>query len=136
MDLYYGLDNGETWGDIECLLGYLGLRNGDSVLEEHDIFLDSWFAALIQGLQAAEEGRWGPIEIWEEPQLLVFEPEEEGFRISYGDESVKIPDTKALREVLTKTSRTFFDDAEEKVDIRDTDPLAVIRRFLNPQWNW
>ncbi|HWM90946.1 MAG TPA: hypothetical protein VN493_09280 [Thermoanaerobaculia bacterium] len=134
MHLYYAFDNAEIWGEVDSLLGYVGLRHGDSVIEEHDVFLDSWIAALMQGLTAAEEGRWGPVEIWEETQPLVFEPADEGFRISYGNDSVTIPSTDELRKVLTDTGNTFYEDADGKVAIRENDPLDVIRRFLKLPW--
>lgn len=132
MHLYYQLDAPEARGDVESLLGTISLTHENGIIEEHDVFLDSWFAALIEGLLAAEEGKWGPVEIEEESQPLVFEPLYEGFRISYGSDSVAVPSTAELRKILTQTGIHFFDEADGKVPTRGDDPLDIIYRFLVP----
>lgn len=131
MQLYYGLDEPEAFGDVESLLGHFGIRHENGCIEEHDIFVDSWFAALILGLVAAERGRWGPVEIFEEPEPLVFEPEEgESLRISYGNDSVTVPSTAELRKALRKAAWDFLEDANGRIDVEQDDPFDIIERFL------
>lgn len=134
MQLYYGLDEPEAFGDVESLLGHIGIRHEDGFIEEHDVFVDSWFAALILGLVAAERGRWGAIEIFEETEPLVFEhlEEGEGLRISHGNDSVTVPGTAELRKILREVVWDFLDDTTGKIDFEPDDPYDIIERFLQP----
>lgn len=108
MNLHWQLDEEEGSLKADNLMGYLSLGSGDGLIEEHDIYLDSWLLALVEGLHGVETGKRSPVQIEEELYPLIFEPEGAGFQVSFQAATVTIPDTAAFRKLLDSTCREFL----------------------------
>jgi hypothetical protein len=133
MHLYYDLDDDPEILDEDSLTGYLSLCSGGSQIEEHDVFLDSWLAALVEGLAAVEAGEEAAVEIEEEVYPLVFEPAEDGFRLSYGGDGVTIPSTREFRELLKATCRFFLLEAQSRIGSGTNASLLSLQAFVGPE---
>lgn len=129
MNLEWQLDEEEGPLKADNLMGYLSLGSGDGLIEEHDIYLDSWLLALINGLKGVEAGKRTPVQIEEELYPLTFEPEGAGFQVTFQAASVTIPDTAAFRKLLYSTCREFMRDVFSRLEGPRNEPLMCLYDF-------
>lgn len=129
MNLQWQLDEEEGRLKADNLLGYISIGSGDGLIEEHDIYLDSWLVALVNGVKGMEAGKQTAVQIEEELYPLQFEPEGEGFQITYQAATVTIPSTAAFRKLLHSTCREFMQDVFSRLDGPRNEPLMSLYDF-------
>lgn len=129
MNLQWHLDEEEGPLKADNLMGYITLGSGDGLIEEHDIYLDSWMLALVDGLKGVESGKRTPVQIEEELYPLLFEPEGQGFVVSFQAASVTIPDTAAFRKLLDTTCREFLREVFGRLETPRNETLMCLYDF-------
>lgn len=129
MNLQWQLDEEEGRLKADNLMGFITIGSGDGLIEEHDIYLDSWLLALIDGLKGVEAGKQTPVQIEEELYPLLFEPEGAGFQITFQAATVTIPNTAEFKKLLFSTCREFMRDVFSRLEGPRNEPLMCLYDF-------
>lgn len=129
MNLEWQLDEEQGRLKANNLMGYISIGSGDGLIEEHDIYLDSWLLALVDGLKGVKAGKQTPVQIEEELYPLLFEPEGEGFQITFQAATVTIPSTAAFGKLLFSSCREFLREAFSRLEGPRNEPLMCLYDF-------
>ena len=130
MQIAINLDESEKIDPIDPI-GDITIINNTTTITEKSTYLDSWFDALITGLKAVKQGKDITVEIVEEPEPIVFEPWEEGMRISYRDKYISISQISEFTTALKIAANDFLNKLDSQVEFDSNDLLQVIRHFVN-----
>ena len=130
MKIVVTLDESEKIDPIDPI-GDILITDDTTTIREESTYLDSWFDALITGLKTIKQGKSIAVEIAEEPELIVFEPWQEGMRISYGDRTLSISQIYDLTTALKLAASDFLNKLDCQSEFDSNDLLQVIRDFVN-----
>ena len=130
MQIAINLDESEKIDPIDPI-GDITIINNTTTITEKSTYLDSWFDALITGLKAVKQGKDITVEIVEEPEPIVFEPWEEGMRISYRDKYISISQISEFTTALKIAANDFLNKLDSQSEFDSNDLLQVIRHFVN-----
>ncbi|MFB2875596.1 hypothetical protein [Floridanema aerugineum] len=132
MQIAITLDKSEKIDPIDPI-GDITITNNTTTITEKSTYLDSWFDALITGLKAVKQGKNIAVEIVEEPEPIVFEPWQEGMRISYRDKYILISHISEFATALKIAANDFLNKLDYQSDFDYNDLLQVIRDFVNDE---
>jgi hypothetical protein len=111
-------------------LGGINISDGNSTLVLKNVYLDSAFAALIQGLSELRIQDHASVEILEEPNPLRFDAGANAtIRISYGNQEILAPTRDSLETALRKGAKTFLSALSDLPDSQRSETLEAIRKF-------
>lgn len=109
--------------------GEILISDGMSRIWQKDAYLDSWLNALIEGLSQVEAGKTATIDLVEEPDPLVVQPQNGGIKLTFREASVSVDRIDEFRLALGNAVVDFL----SKFDIADrdgeTELLKSIRKF-------
>ena len=132
MQIAITLDESEKIDPIDPI-GDITIINNTTIITEKSTYLDSWFDALITGLKAVKQGKNIAVELVEEPEPIVFEPWEEGMRISYRDKYISISQISEFATALKIAGNDFINKFDSQAEFGSNDLLQVIRDFVNDE---
>ncbi len=132
MQIAITIDESEKIDRIDPI-GDITITNDTTTITEKSTYLDSWFDALITGLNAVKQGKNITVEIVEEPEPIVFEPWQEGMRISYGERTLLISKIAEFTTALKLAANEFLNKFERQTEVDSNNLLKVIRDFVNKQ---
>ena len=132
MQIAITIDESEKIDRIDPI-GDITITNDTTTITEKSTYLDSWFDALITGLNAVKQGKNITVEIVEEPEPIVFEPWQEGMRLSYGDRTLLISKIAEFTTALKLAANEFLNKFERQTEVDSNNLLKVIRDFVNKQ---
>ncbi|MCL1472946.1 hypothetical protein [Argonema antarcticum] len=112
-------------------IGDITITDDTTTITEKSTYLDSWFDASITGLKTVKEGKKISVEIVEEPEPIVFEPWQEGVRISYRDRTLFIPQISEFTTALKLAANDFLNKLDRETEFDSNDLLEVIRDFVD-----
>lgn len=124
LDKEGGVDSGS-------LIGRMVIAGFGGRIDESDVYLDSWLAALIEGVSAAERGERKTVEMLEEPVALSFEPMGEGFRLTYGADILTIEKTEAFRDLLILACCNFLSEVKSVIGSDSSELIAGIKSYVD-----
>lgn len=107
MNISFVLDREEKIDPNEAL-GDIIISNNKSQIAVISTYLDSWFDALINGYKNLEKHNKMTLEIVEEPELITFETNKNGFNISYGKQVIFFDNIQEFYLCLLKSSQARF----------------------------
>jgi hypothetical protein len=114
-------------------LGNIIITDGKKTIQEEDTYIDSWIDALITGLKNLQEGKNAAVDLVEEPEPILFESQQSGVRISYGDRSVFSRDLAEFSDALKQVAREFLDKINYQRDSDHNELLKLIGDFVKNQ---
>jgi len=128
--IYWQLDEE---GGIEPLdpIGEITIANGRTKIQEKFTYLDSWFDALITGIEALKKSQKVAVEIVEEPETITFEPASNGWRLSYGKEWIEFSNIDEFIEAVKLAAAEFLLKVEPISGSEDNALLKKIHRFVH-----
>jgi len=130
MQIAITFDESEKIDPIDPI-GDITITDDTTTITEKSTYLDSWFDALITGLKAVKQGKNIAVEIVEEPERIVFQPWEEGMRISYRDKYISISQISEFTTALKIAANDFLNKLDSQAEFDSNDLLQVIRDFVN-----
>ncbi len=116
LDREQGIDPNDPLGDII-------ITNNQNILSVEATYLDSWFDVLIDGLKSLQNNNKITLEIVEEPEVITFEPLLEGFKITYGKQTLLFSNLNDFYESLLTSAQAFLSQLEEKSENFSNLPL-------------
>jgi len=133
MKIVVNLDESETIDPIDPI-GDITITDELTIITEKSTYLDSWFDALITGLETVKQGKNIAVEIVEEPEPIVFESWGEGMRISYGNCTLSISQVSEFTEALKLTAKEFLNKFDRQGEFDSNNLFNVIRDFVNNEF--
>jgi hypothetical protein len=130
MQITVTLDESEKIDPIDPI-GDILITDDQTTIGERLTYLDSWFDALITGLKTVEKGESIAVEIAEEPEKLVFEPWQEGMRISYRGQSISVAKISEFTTDLKLAANEFLNKLNCESEFDSNDLLQIIRDFVD-----
>jgi len=120
LDQDEGIDPTDPLGDI---------RIGELLVES--TYLDSWFDVLIDGYKSLKNRETVTLEIWEEPEVITFEPFAMEFKISYGTKELFLSDLDEFYQSLYAAAKDFLSQLEQEGENLSELPILLkIRDFI------
>src|SRR5258708_7920885 len=117
-----GLDRVDPSGQISIIAD-------DEAISAAYVYLDSWLDALITGLRAVEAGRSADIDLVEEPDPLIFQPQNGGLRITYRDKTLTLKSINEFHQALREAAKDFVDTLTPHQGTTGNQLLDSIRNF-------
>lgn len=116
MRIKWKLDEEEI--ALEELVGDISIAHGEAVISEPGTYIDSWLEALALGLEGIRDGKRLSVEIVEEPDPLIFDPQEGGVRLSYQNASIFVESIDEFSRCLQEAIEGFLSQLNkiEKLD--------------------
>src|SRR5215207_2815751 len=90
-------------------IGEIEITDGTNKIWEEHAYLDSWLEALIKGLKEVEAARNVSLDLVEEPNPLVLQPENGGMKLTYGETTLYVKSIADFRRTLTTVIMDFLD---------------------------
>lgn len=129
INIKWTLDEEEGIDPIDPL-GDITLTDGRTSFSVESTYLDSWFSALITGINAVKSGHMATVEVAEEPDILIFEPWESGMILFYQNSSLRVNKIEEFMEIFRHAVQKFLC----QVDNCERNPLLnLIRDFLEAE---
>jgi hypothetical protein len=111
-------------------LGSITIRDARKALTLANVFLDSAFVALIDGLREVRAQGHSVVEMPEEPDALRLDPGPGGtILIAYQGQRVVAPGPDALESALRRITGSFLNDMAQFKDFERNSALEPVRRF-------
>jgi hypothetical protein len=109
--------------------GEILISDGGVRIWEKHVYLDSWLDALITGVKEVEAGKRVSLDLVEEPDPLMFEPEGGGIKLTYRDTTVSVDSIDEFRRTLRSASVGFLRKLEAAGKDYETELRNSIREF-------
>ncbi|MGH9967447.1 MAG: hypothetical protein ACREBG_06390 [Pyrinomonadaceae bacterium] len=122
LDEEDGIDSLDPSGEIL-------ISDGRSLISEKHTYLDSWLDALIEGLKEIQAGKRASIDLVEEADPLVFEPQNGGVRLTYGNTTVSVDSIEEFHRALRSATEDFLNRVNSAEEASENVLLDSIRRF-------
>ena len=116
--------------DPENPTGDIQITDGTNTIWQEHVYLDSWLDALISGLKEVEAGRSVSVDLVEEPDPLVLQPEHGGMKLTYAETTLYVNSIADFRQTLTRAGIDFLDQLHTVDEATDTELLNTIRTFV------
>lgn len=130
MNILFALDPADGI-DPDDPIGDITLTNGQTTLSIESTYLDSWFETLINGFKSLQINQKITLEIPEEPELIIFEPIVEGFKISYGKKALFFQSLNEFLQPLLLAAQEFLAQLDQNSRQKDSFPnLVNLRQFI------
>lgn len=110
--------------------GEILISDGPNRIWQEHAYLDSWLDGLIRGLQEVEAGRSVSVDLVEEPDPLMLQPQDGGMKLIYDDTTVSVSSVDEFRRTLKSASMDFLDKLHIADEASDTELLNSIRKFV------
>jgi len=109
--------------------GEILISDGGVRIWEKHVYLDSWLDALITGLKEVEAGKSVSVDLVEEPDPLMLQPENGGIKVTYRDTTVSVDSIDEFRRTLRNASMDFLRKWEAVDKVGETELSNSIRKF-------
>ncbi len=113
MNISFKLDRDEEI-DPNDPLGDIRITDNHTLLSVESTYLDSWFDVLIDGYKSLKNHKKVTLEIWEEPEVITFEPVLRGFKISYEKKELFFSDLNEFYQSLLTSTQDFLSQLEQE----------------------
>jgi len=124
LDPEDGIDPNDPLGDIT-------LSDNQTTLSVESTYLDSWFDSLIKGFKSLQTNQKITLDLIEEPETLTFEPILDGFKISYGKQTLLFNTLNEFYQPLLLSAQQFLSQLDQNNNKTTTLPnLINIRHFI------
>ena len=124
LDPEDGIDPNDPLGDIT-------LSDNQTTLSVESTYLDSWFDSLIKGFKSLQTNQKITLDLIEEPETLTFEPILDGFKISYGKQTLLFNTLNEFYQPLLLSAQQFLSQLDQNNNKTTTVPnLINIRHFI------
>lgn len=122
-----GIDPIDPVGDIV-------LTDGQTEIRVKATYLDSWLEVLLDGLAGFQKGEKLQLEIPEEPDFLVVEPFNSGFKISYKEKQIIAKSFTDFSKEIARVSQDFLVKINQKNVGKESNPiLQKIQEFVKKE---
>ncbi len=130
MKISFKLDRDEGI-DPNDPLGNIRIRDDQTLLSVESTYLDSWFDVLIDGYKSLKNHKKVTLEIWEEPEVITFEPVLRGFKISYEKKELFFSDLNEFYQSLLTSTQDFLSQLEQEGGNLSELPIFIkIHQFI------
>jgi hypothetical protein len=109
--------------------GEILISDGGVRIWEKHVYLDSWLDALITGLKEVEAGKSASLDLVEEPDPLMLQPQNGGIKLTYRDTTVSVDSIDEFRWTLRSASVAFLRKLEAAGKDCETELRNSIREF-------
>jgi hypothetical protein len=130
IEIYWQLDEEDGIEPLDPI-GEITIANGRTRITEKLTYLDSWFDALITGIEALKKSQKVAVEIVEEPEGIIFEPASKGWRLSYGKEWIEFSSIDEFINAVKSAAAEFLLKVELIPGSEDNALLKNIHKFVH-----
>ena len=109
--------------------GEILISDGGVRISERYVYLDSWLDALITGLKEVEAGKSATVDLVEEPDPLLFQPQNGGLTLTYRDTTISVNSVDEFRQALRSASVDFLRKLDVAEEDGESELLKSIRKF-------
>jgi hypothetical protein len=109
--------------------GEIVISDGEVRISERCVYLDSWLDALITGLKEVEAGKSASVDLVEEPDSLLLEPQNGGLKLTYRDTTIAVNSIDEFRQALKSASVDFLRKLDAAEEDGESELLKSIRKF-------
>jgi hypothetical protein len=106
-------------------IGDITIISNHAQLSVKSTYLDSWFNVLIEGYNNLQEQNKITLEIFEEPDLITFEPVINGFKIAYGRQELFFSNLDEFCQSLLTAVKEFIAQLERENSHLSHLPLLI-----------
>jgi hypothetical protein len=109
--------------------GEILISDGRVRIWQKHAYLDSWLDALIRGLREVEAGKSTSVDLVEEPDPLMLQPQNGGIKLTYRDTTVSVDSIDEFRRALRSATEDFLGKLDAADKDGETELLNSIRKF-------
>ncbi len=128
--IYWQLDEEDGIEPLDPI-GDISIAGDRTKIQEKSTYLDSWFDGLITGIETLQKGQKVAVEIVEEPELIIFEPASNGWRLSYREGWIEFSSISEFVRALKQAAAEFLLEVEPIPGSEENALLKNIHTFVH-----